>query len=260
MNTGTKNSFGRIDVHSHILPGIDDGSRSIAESVSLALAMSKAGYTHMFCTPHYWPGMEVITPDFLQARVRALQAELDQNEVPLTLLPGSELNLSLDISKMSINDIPTFGLAGRHVLFDFWDDKLPRMFWPWVKRLQSMGLTVILAHPERNDCIQNDPTLIDTFDRGGLLLQGNLHCLADAPGRMTRELAEKWLKTDRYFMLGSDLHRTEGVAQRLDGLSRAIELVGEERVWKLTHTNPKSLLTNTDPDKLPRTTPGGVTP
>ena len=235
--------IGRIDVHAHLLPGVDDGSRSVAESVELCRAMNQAGYTHLFCTPHFWPGFPLVSPAFLRERVTALQTEMDRAGVPVTLLPGAELTLSLDLDTIAPGELPTYMLAGRYVLFDFWDSELSDEFWPWVKRLQSMKLTVVLAHPERIPAVQNEPELLDQFNAAGMLLQANLQCLADQPGNIRRQLVERWLLEGRYYMLGSDMHRTEGLAPRLAGLARAEELLGEEAVWKLTHTNPLKLMT-----------------
>jgi protein-tyrosine phosphatase len=236
-------TIGRIDVHAHLLPGLDDGSRSNEESVELCRAMHEVGYTHLFCTPHCWPGMTPkITPKLVRERVDALQKVMDAAGVGVTLLPGSELNLEMNLADYPPGELVTYNLENRHAIFDFWDDELPGYFWPWVKNLQDRGLTVILAHPERIGAIQDEPTLLDEFKNRGLLLQANLQCLADHKGNIRRELVEQWLLEDRYFMLGSDLHRTDGLQQRLDGLARASKLLGEAKVWELTHTNPRKLL------------------
>jgi protein-tyrosine phosphatase len=123
-----------------------------------------------------------------------------------------------------------------------WAEKLPEFFAPAVRWLQGMGLTVILAHPERCRAVQDDPGLADVFAEMGILLQGNLQCLSDRPEADTRRVAEKFLTERRYFLLGTDLHAPHSLGRRLDGLKTAIKLVGEEVVAKLTVENPNRLL------------------
>jgi protein-tyrosine phosphatase len=135
-------------------------------------------------------------------------------------------------------------MAGRHCLFDIWVDRLPPFFWEVIEWLQSLKLTVIIAHPERMRAVQDDPELADDFAERGLLMQGNLQCFGDPPHADTRRIAEQFLREGRYFMLGSDLHNLAGLPIRFNGLARAIELVGEAEVWRLTRDNPSKLLAN----------------
>jgi len=111
-----------------------------------------------------------------------------------------------------------------------------------VRWLQDRGRTAILAHPERMRAVQVEPGLMDRFRDMGLLLQGNLQCLGDPAGTPTRDLGERFLLEGRYFLLGSDLHNLPSLPIRLAGLRRAIELVGEVGVAKLTVENPRVLL------------------
>jgi protein-tyrosine phosphatase len=239
----TITTTGRIDVHSHLLPGIDDGCRTVAESIECARRMVDAGYTHSFCTPHIWPGLRDNRIDNIVRWTNALQRELDAAGVPLRLIPGGEINLVPDYHRTTLpEEVVTYGMAGRYVLFDLWADGLPEHFLPAVRWFRSLGLRPVLAHPERMRAVQEEPELADLFERVGLLMQGNLQCLSDPTTTPTRRLAEQFLLGGRYFMLGSDLHRIETLQVRLDGLAVAIELVGEDVVRELTVEHPRKLL------------------
>jgi len=235
-------SIGRCDVHSHLLPGIDDGCATVEESIACARKLVEAGYTHSFCTPHIWPTFPDNTIGNIVPHVASLQQALDTAGVPLRLIPGGELSLRPDFVKTAPEAVVTYAMARKHVLVDFWADRLPPFFEPSVRWLQSLGLTVVVAHPERVRAIQLHPELADLFAEMGLLLQGNLQCLGDPPRAATRELAEQYLLEDRYFMLGSDTHNIETLPVRLNGLSRAIELVGEQKVMELTRDHPLTLV------------------
>lgn len=235
-------TLSRIDVHSHLLPGIDDGCESVAESLACAAALVRARYTHSFCTPHIWPTFPDNTINRIPQWTQMLQDQLDAAGIPLRLTPGGEINLRAEILNVPDDEVVTFGMKRKHVLIDMWADRLPPFFKPGIRRLQSMGLTVILAHPERMRLIQDQPEIADELQAMGLLLQGNLQCLNDPPDSMTRRTIERYLDEDRYFLLGSDLHRLATLPHRLSGLQNAIELVGQERVARLTQINPQTLM------------------
>jgi protein-tyrosine phosphatase len=234
--------LGRVDVHSHLLPGIDDGCQTVEDSLACARVLVEQGYTHGFCTPHIWPNLPQNTPANIRRRVADLQAALDAASVPLRLFPGGELNLREETLRTLPAELVSYGMAGRFVLMDLWADRIPPFFAPNVRWLQSQGATVILAHPERMRAVQTDPGLADYFAELGLLLQGNLQCFGDPPHMDTRRVAERYLAEDRYFMLGTDLHNLKSLPVRMAGLRRATELAGEEAVWKLTSVNPSRLL------------------
>ncbi len=200
------------------------------------------GYTHSFCTPHIWPSLPGNGCGSIVKRVAALQAALDHADIPLRLFPGGEISLREDTLHTSPDALVSYDMCGRYVLIDLWAESLPPFFAPNVRWLQSRGAKVVLAHPERMRAVQIDPSLADYFMDLGMLLQGNLQCFGDPPHADTRRVAEQFLDEGRYFMLGSDLHNLKSMPIRMAGLKRVIELAGEEMAWKLTSTNPKTLL------------------
>jgi protein-tyrosine phosphatase len=233
---------GRIDVHAHLLPGLDDGSKSVEESIEIARAMVGEGYDTIICTPHVWPHLTKHRPAFIAQQVALLQARLDEAGVPIRLVPGGELYVELDVFSMPAEQIPTYANQGRHAIFDFWGAAWPKQIWLWIARLRSLGIEPIVAHPERVELLRDRPELVEQIEREGVRLQGNLESLSGNLGPATLRLAEKLLTEGRYFMLGSDLHRLATLPQRLEGLRHAIELVGEAKVNELTRTRPATLL------------------
>ncbi len=233
---------GRIDVHAHLIPGVDDGCVDVAESIECGRMLVGAGYTHAFCTPHIWPNLPGNNVQVIAEKTRELQGAFDEMGVKLELIAGGELNLRAEMLNTPITKVPTYGMRGKYCLFDLWVDKLPEFFWPVVEHLRSGGMKVIVAHPERMRAVQEDPTVADLFLERGLLLQGNLQCFSDPPESQTRRMVERLLVEGKYFLLGTDTHRVETLGMRLRGLEKAIELVGKERVDLLTRNNPQVLL------------------
>lgn len=207
----------------------------------MARKMVAVGYTHLFCTPHVWPNLDNQI-DTIAPRVAQLQTALDEAGVPLKLMPGGEMHISSSFCLIKPEELVSYNNKGKYVIFDFWLDQLPPYFDACVDHLKRAGMQPILAHPERIDALQYNPAAIDRVQEAGLLVQCNLECLGDESMTMRRELGERWLKEGRYFMLGSDLHRLDTLDRRLRGLQRAIALVGEAEVDRLTIENPSKLL------------------
>jgi protein-tyrosine phosphatase len=235
-------SFRRIDVHSHLLPGVDDGCPTLEESIECARMLVGAGYSHCFCTPHVWPSLPHQSRQTLPQWTADLQSALETAGVPLSLLPGGELNLGPATMTLPPDRIISLALADRYILVDMWADKLPDWFVPTILWLQKRNLTVILAHPERMRAVQDQPQLSEQLTDMGVLLQGNLQCFADRPDSFTRRTAELFLTGGRYFVLGTDCHNIKGLEHRLVGLKNAIAAAGEEVVDRLTRENPRQLI------------------
>jgi protein-tyrosine phosphatase len=233
---------GLVDTHAHLLPGVDDGCKTVEESVECARMLAGAGYTHAFCTPHVWPSLAGNTPVAIPAMVETLQAAYDRAGVALRLMPGGEMNLRPTFTETPREELVTYGMRGKYALVDIWADRLPAHFEPGVRWMQGLGMTVILAHPERMRAVQDEPELADYFAGIGLLLQGNLQCFDDPPTASTRRTAERYLAEGRYWMLGSDTHGVGGLGQRLAGLRRVRELVDAATFDRLTRENPLALI------------------
>jgi protein-tyrosine phosphatase len=235
----------RIDVHGHLLPGIDDGCRTLEESLSCARMYVENGYSHACCTPHVWPTLQDNTVVNIRRRTADLQAELDKAGIPLKLIPGGEINLGWvwpQVREKDIKDIVTYGLAGSYVLFDFWADAVPDFLGEATEHLKGLGFRLVMAHPERVKAIQDDLTCIDGFLERGILLQCNTWCLRDPVGTPTRDVSEQLLRAGKYHLLGTDLHHFESMPPRMEGVQRAIEMMGEEAVRVLTEENPRKML------------------
>jgi protein-tyrosine phosphatase len=239
---------GRVDVHTHLLPGVDDGCETVEESIACARALVAAGYTHAFCTPHVWPDLPGNNAREIGQRVADLQAGFDRAEVPLTLLPGGENNLLSvwpQIREKPRGEVVTLGLLGRYVLFDFWTDTAEMVrerIEPAVRHLRDQGFELILAHPERIAALQKDMRALDRLTELGVKLQLNSWCLAEPRGDRRRDVAERLLKEGRYFLIGTDLHRPSGMAARIKGIGVAEQLVGADEVERLTVGNPRGLM------------------
>jgi len=233
----------RIDVHNHVLPGLDDGCLDMAESLVALRMMVDHGYDRIFCTPHTnTRDFTDVTTQQVAEAVAELQRAATDAGIPIALRPGGELRLTETTKEhMAEVGLPTYGHLGKYVVADTWSPE----WHPWTTRavewLFGQGVQVIIAHPERMPPIKNNPAFIDELARMGVWFQGNLGPIAGVDAPVVVELGRRFLREGRYFMLGTDGHRPEALLQRLGGLAIAEELVGAAEVERLTVTNPGKL-------------------
>jgi protein-tyrosine phosphatase len=235
--------MGRIDVHGHFLPKVDDGCQSLGESAAIFQIMVAAGYTRFFCTPHCGDSeYSTLTPAEIAERVRTLQGYMDAAGIPVELKPGGEVRLSPDLARdLPEGLVPTYGNGGKYVLADLWEPDWPGWAARGVEWLQAQGYMVIIAHPERMDYLRQRPERIDELAAMGVLFQGNLGPLGGGDSEDVVALARRYLMEGRYFMVGTDCHRLSHMAARMAGLRVIEELAGAAKLEELTVVNPGRL-------------------
>ncbi len=251
--TASARHVGLVDIHCHLLPGVDDGCRNLAESLECARRLASAGITHAFCTPHVWPNLPRNNATEIAAAVSQLQQELEEAEIPLVIYPGGETRLDHKTSEVDPNRLLLLNLGhsrgGRFFLFDTWESDWPAYLDRTMMWLMRLGVTPIMAHPERCEFFYEDP--LNTADRLadlGVLLQLNCYVLdekAFAKGlysKPMRQAAERLIEFDYYSFLATDLHRAETLDERLSALESARNLMGSAMFRKLAKRNPVQIL------------------
>ncbi|HTV47627.1 MAG TPA: CpsB/CapC family capsule biosynthesis tyrosine phosphatase [Phycisphaerae bacterium] len=233
----------RTDVHNHFLPGIDDGCSTYEESAECIKRMMAYGYSRFFLTPHTGATeFSDLHPRITRAAMSEFQRHMTQMNITAEFRAGGELRLTPETTALeNLDQIPTFGMNSIFCLADLWEPDWPDWADAAIDWLHGQGLTVILAHPERMECIKENPDFIGELAKRELLFQGNLGPLGGSESLHVQQIAEKFLMDGRYFMLGSDCHRPDQIATRMAGLEHAIDLVGEATVDKLTIENPGKL-------------------
>ena len=204
------------------------------------------GYTHAFCTPHVWPSLEN-NPQSIVSAVQGLQNHFDSQGIALKLMGGGEINL-LEcwpaISSLPREQIVSYGMAGKYVLFDFWSEIFEECG-PILKEaigyLLSQGMKPILAHPERIKAMR-EPGAVEQVAQWGAQLQLNSYCLSERVDAAIFDFASRLLREGKYFLLGSDTHKPTGMGVRERGLAKAIEIAGQAEIDRLSVGNPRLLL------------------
>jgi protein-tyrosine phosphatase len=228
-----------LDVHTHILPGIDDGPEKIAGSISLAKAMVRDGCEVAVATPHLrfdHPGVRV---EELAKRTKRLRSELGSHGVALRLVPGAEmdLNWALEASDEALR-LGSYAQMGRYVLLETPYPPLTANFEDLVFRgLSARGYTVVLAHPERNRTFQREPARLAALVRRGVLLQVTAMALLERSRRSrSAAMARALVAEGMAHILASDAHtHTSRRGPYLSAaVAKAAEVSRERAEWMVT--------------------------
>jgi protein-tyrosine phosphatase len=240
-----------IDLHSHILPGLDDGAVDLADALEIARAAAADGITAIAATPHVREDYPT-TADAMEGGVRHLRAALEREGIPIELLPGGEVSVE-QLDRLSHDELRRFGLGGNSnfllIETPYWD--FPPPFDEVVVRVRSFGMNPVIAHPERNPAIQADLANVVTLVDQGALIQVTAASLDGRLGSRTRASARKLVDAGLVHLVGSDAH-TAGIREA--GLSGACKVIGNEPLARwLTESVPAAIVR--DEPLPPRPTP-----
>ena len=194
------------DMHCHILPGIDDGAVDWDDSLRIAMYAKESGAQRIVATPHIMAGVFEPSPEEIRAKVQELQDLVDERDLGIQVLPGSEVHLSESLCEDY--------LAGRlvpmgrstHVLVELPFHTLPGYATDVLFHLRLSGAGVILAHPERNDQIASDLGILESLVSSGMLVQVDAGSLVGAYGQDVKTCVEKMVKRGMFHFIGSDAH------------------------------------------------------
>jgi len=232
-----------FDMHSHLLPGFDDGASKSSESLEILYQAWQAGFRHVVATPHVMAGFYEHQRDEVEQAIAALAVETAVQTPGLRLYPGHEYYIDDHfMGWLAQGEIHPLG-SGRHVLVELPLLKLPPMTKEIAFRVQIKGLTPILAHPERYNDVIRKPEVIHDLMASGFRMQLNLGSLAGMYGRKVRRTAEWMIKNRLVDFVGSDAHTPQQATEAFtDGLQVLTELVDPAELARLLIRNPRDVL------------------
>ncbi|MFV0560032.1 MAG: tyrosine-protein phosphatase [Enterococcus sp.] len=195
-----------MDLHCHILPGIDDGAKNLNESLAMAKKAVDQGITHILCTPHHNQRFQNPKADVLEA-VPKLQAELDQRKIPLTLFEGQEVRIHSDLLREIAADRILFtDVEDTYLLIEFPTREIPVYAEQLLYQLRKQGKVPIIVHPERNFGFQESPNRLLSFLNMGCLAQLTAPSVVGIYGKTTQKLSHQMLANGMVQMIASDAH------------------------------------------------------
>jgi protein-tyrosine phosphatase len=230
-----------IDIHSHILPQLDDGAKSIEESLEMARIAAADGIQQMVCTPHMFNGLSSNpAPAEVNDRVAALQNAIGTE---LRVLPGNEVHFSHQVLEKVRTDGVTKINGQNYMLVEFPALTVPAGAKELFQDLLSVGVRPILVHPERNAQIQTRRSLVVDFIEQGVYVQVTAMSVTGEFGSAAKNCAESLLLHKCVHFLATDAHRAERRPPILSrGRDAAAQIIGPDQAQKLVYNNPLAVI------------------
>lgn len=235
-----------IDIHSHILPGVDDGSDSFEKTMAMLNMAYESGVSTIVATPHCMPGMyNNIASDKLQEKWIRFHDRIYKYGVPVHIRRGMEVMLTDETLKL-IRKKMVWSLNGsRYLLVEFAFDENPEFCEEALKKVQEYGYIPVVAHPSRYYFVQAWPQIVYDWYTSGCAIQVNKGSLLGSFGRREYNTAHSLLRHGLVTCVASDAHGTGARTTRMDELADMLEeQYGRDYAYMLTRENPERILNN----------------
>ena len=233
-----------IDLHCHILPGLDDGPPSMEMALKMCRIAVEDGITTIVATPHMLNGMFNITPQLVYDHVTEISEALEEASIPLTILPGADIHVDSTLPEcLTRGDVLTLADRHRHILVELPQDIVPRELGDLLFQVQLKGVVPIITHPERNIEIQENPGLLKDLILANSLTQITAGSIAGVFGSRIQDFAIKLLRNRMVHLVATDAHNIDHRAPRLSPARKIVEeTVGPEETTRIFSQWPAMIL------------------
>ncbi|BCB05666.1 tyrosine-protein phosphatase [Bacillus sp. KH172YL63] len=198
-----------VDIHNHILHGVDDGPETLEESILMAEQAVDAGITHVIATPHRENGLHLNRAKPIIHQVMEFNRELQFRSIPLTVLPGMEIHLygevAEDLQKID-SVLLTLNETNKYVLIELPDSHYPSYTELILYKLQLVGYVPVIAHVERNEELRKKPELLYSLFQKGALFQVNAGSILGKFGKTIQKFVYELIKYNHVHVVASDAH------------------------------------------------------
>lgn len=215
-----------VDLHCHILPGIDDGAQTVTDSLAMAQQAVSEGIHTVVATPHHQNGKYVNERTPIIHHVKQLNDELQQHNIPLTILPGQEVRLYGDLLEdYEAGKIVTLNETNKYIFIEFPSNHVPRYAEQLLYELRVKGMIPIIVHPERNAELIERPDKLYNLVNKGALTQVTAGSLLGKFGKKIKKFSLQLVEHNLTHMVASDAHNT---TSRGFHLAESYELIEKE--------------------------------
>ncbi len=238
------NGVAVIDLHCHILPGLDDGPSSMKESVEMCRIAVEDGIRTIVATPHMLSGMFSVDRDDVLEGVQRVVAALREASIPLEILPGADVHMDRSVPGcLDRGELITLADLGRHLLLELPQDIVPEGTGELIFQVQLKRVTPIITHPERNIAIQQKPALLNDLVRAGCLVQITAGSLTGDFGSRVQGCAHRLLGAGMAHLVSTDAHNTGRRSPRLAEARKVVEAeAGPDEALRIFEERPARIL------------------
>jgi protein-tyrosine phosphatase len=235
-----------IDLHCHILPGLDDGARSLEEAVKMARIAEQDGIEKIVATPHLFrDNLNYEDLSIIEKKKNELNLVLQKNKINVEILSGAEVHVSHGLLDEIRKNRDSLTLHESSYMFtEFPPDHVFSGVKQLFFELMNEGIIPIIAHPERNSVFTRNPVLLFELIQMGALGQANSGSFIGMYGRKVREAVFRFLELNLIHIIGSDGHNSRSQAPRLSEAARMAEELTGEKAKALVRDNPQAVVDN----------------
>lgn len=236
-----------VDIHSHILYNIDDGSKSLEESINILKEYMDMGFSDIVVTPHYIENTNYTANNIKKENIfKTIKQELTKRNININIYLGNEVFITNNIEELIKNkEISTINNT-RYLLIEFPMDNKPKDINNIIYELKIRGIVPIIAHPERYEYVEKNPNIVKEWIEEGAILQSNYGSIIGIYGRGPKKAIKKLLKKDVISVFATDIHYPKNkIYTNIDIIrKKIIKVIGEENYIKLTKINPIKIIKN----------------
>lgn len=231
-----------IDIHCHILPGLDDGAKDMGEALEMCRVAQADGIGTIVATPHCRNGTYHNREKTILPVLDQMQEAVDKAGLTLRLLPGADLHIHPELITF-LQQNPRLLLGGRYFLLELPAQSIPPYTREFIFKSLLAGYVPIITHPERNTVLQSDDHVIIDWVNAGALIQITAMSVTGDFGHQVQDCALKWVRSGLVHVIATDAHSAQ---RRPPVLSRTVkvleESIGAEQTQTIIHDNPTKIL------------------
>lgn len=240
-----------IDLHTHILPGIDDGAKTLDVSLEMARIAVRDGTTVMACTPHIYPGLYMNDSAGIHAERDKLQQALDTYGIALKLVVGADAHLVPELLEgLKSGRVPTLN-GSRYFLLEPSHHVAPPRFEDSVFQIMAAGYLPVVTHPERLTWVEDHYDTFLTLARRGAWMQLTAGAVVGKFGKRAKYWSERFLADGMVHLIASDAHTTSVRSPRMsDAIPLLEKAVGRDEARRLVRVRPQAILDDAEPSSV----------
>lgn len=232
-----------IDIHSHILPGIDDGAKNQAEMLEMAREAVEDGITAIIATPHHRNGSYNNPGEQVKNLVSIANQTFKIEGIPLTLHPGQEVRIYEDLlADLKREELLYLGERSRYLLLELPSHSVPPRMEHLIYDLLLLGIRPIIPHPERNSAIREQPNLLYRMVKAGAASQVTAGSLTEAFGKSIQKFCHSLLDHNLVHLIASDAHHTGIRGPKLSAAYKELERLGGYSLARDLRENAEKIL------------------
>jgi protein-tyrosine phosphatase len=229
-----------IDIHTHILPNIDDGAQTLTQSLEMINEACNAGFTSIICTPHYSQNKYDTPIETIEELINKLQNYLPEN---IKLYIGAEVYISTDIDVLVKQKMVSTLNNSKYILFELPMHTKVIYMEEVVDKLLQSGLIPVLAHPERYTYLQKNMDVYQKLIEKGVLFQCNFGSIISYYGKNAKRTIKKLLKNDMVHFLATDTHRPNTIYKDMNKILKKLgKIITKDKIELLTKVNQKCMI------------------